>query len=198
MNPEQKEQRARFRQEVRARITLIASERGLPKSEIAKVMSYLRTRDVIAFLKRHDISADWLLCGDLKGCSERFAVGGASRHEAPAQIDEKAQAAATGESGQAAAAVKTWARRCEPAGRFPEFAQCLAMISGSILWVISWMDIGIQVMTWAGLLTLVGLFASACASSGHYTSPSATRLARHGRRTSMSHPQVESPRMLHR
>ena len=32
---------------------------------------------------------------------------------------------------------------------------------------------GIQVMTWAGLLTLVGLFASACA---HHTSPSAQNL----------------------
>jgi hypothetical protein len=36
MNPEQKEERARFRQEARARITLIATERGLPKSENRK------------------------------------------------------------------------------------------------------------------------------------------------------------------
>jgi|GraSoi2013_100cm_1033763.scaffolds.fasta_scaffold32425_2 hypothetical protein len=63
----QKEERARFRQEVRVRISLIATERGLPESETAKVMSYLRTRDVIAFIKQHHISADWLLCGDLKG-----------------------------------------------------------------------------------------------------------------------------------
>jgi hypothetical protein len=47
------------------------------------------------------------------------------------------------------------------------------MIWGSIFWVISWMSMGIQVMTWAGLLTLVGLFASACA---HHTSPSAQNL----------------------
>jgi hypothetical protein len=52
---------------LRARITLIATERDLPKSETAKVISYLRTGDVIAFIVRHDISADWLLCGDLKG-----------------------------------------------------------------------------------------------------------------------------------
>jgi hypothetical protein len=35
--------------------------------ETAKVMSYLHTRDVIAFIVRHQISTDWLLCGDLKG-----------------------------------------------------------------------------------------------------------------------------------
>ena len=31
-------------------------------------------------------------------------------------------------------------------------------------------------MTWAGSLTLVGLLVSACASSGHHTSPSAPDL----------------------
>jgi hypothetical protein len=59
--------RARFKQEVRARISLIAAERGMPPAETAKVMSYLHTGDVIAFIKRHNINADWLLCGDLKG-----------------------------------------------------------------------------------------------------------------------------------
>jgi hypothetical protein len=63
----QKEERARTRQEIRNRISLIATERRLPRSETAKVMSYLRTRDVIAFIVRHQISADWLLCGNLKG-----------------------------------------------------------------------------------------------------------------------------------
>jgi hypothetical protein len=29
-------------------------------------MSYLRTRGVISFIVKHAISADWLLCGDLK------------------------------------------------------------------------------------------------------------------------------------
>jgi hypothetical protein len=67
---QKKEEKTKFRQQVRARISLIATERDLPKAETAKVMSYLRTRDVIAFIVRHRISADWLLCGDLKGLLE--------------------------------------------------------------------------------------------------------------------------------
>jgi hypothetical protein len=50
MSPEQREEKARFRQEVRARISLIATERGLPKAETAKVMGRLATRDVIDFI----------------------------------------------------------------------------------------------------------------------------------------------------
>jgi hypothetical protein len=67
MTEAQKEKRAQFKRELRARISLIAAERGMPPAETAKLMSYLYTRDVIAFIKRHNISADWLLCGDLKG-----------------------------------------------------------------------------------------------------------------------------------
>jgi hypothetical protein len=65
--------------------------------------------------------------------------------------------------------VKRWLAQRFIEGRFPEFAQSLATILGS-----GW-GMSIQVMTWAALLTLVGLFVSACASSGHHTSPSATR-----------------------
>jgi hypothetical protein len=61
------EERARFRQEVRSRIALIAAERSLPKSETAEVMGRLNTRDVVVFAERHRISLDWLICGDLKG-----------------------------------------------------------------------------------------------------------------------------------
>jgi hypothetical protein len=35
-----------------------ARARSLPKSETTKVMSYLTTGDVLAFMKRHRISAD--------------------------------------------------------------------------------------------------------------------------------------------
>jgi len=37
-----------------------------PDSEI-KWMGRLATRDVVSFMTRHNNSADWLLCGDLKG-----------------------------------------------------------------------------------------------------------------------------------
>jgi hypothetical protein len=43
------------------------AERSLPKSETAKVMGRLNTRDVVVFAERHRISLDWLICGDLKG-----------------------------------------------------------------------------------------------------------------------------------
>ena len=47
-------------------LQVIAHERRLPPDEIAKVMT-CRTDDVVQFAKRHRISCDWLLFGDLKG-----------------------------------------------------------------------------------------------------------------------------------
>jgi hypothetical protein len=51
---------------VQRRILWFAHEWKLAPVEIAKAMS-CRTYDLKEFVKRHDISADWLICGDLKG-----------------------------------------------------------------------------------------------------------------------------------
>jgi hypothetical protein len=66
MNPAHREERRVFNEAMRARIRLLAAERNLPHSEI-KWMGRLTTRDVVSFMTRRNISADWLLCGDLKG-----------------------------------------------------------------------------------------------------------------------------------
>ncbi len=50
----------------RTRIALIAAERGLANAETA-FAGRLATGDFISFSMRHNISMDWLLCGDLKG-----------------------------------------------------------------------------------------------------------------------------------
>jgi hypothetical protein len=67
MNPAQREERARFNQAIRARIALIATERGLPKSETAKVMGRLKLNDLVCFSDRHRVDIDWLITGNLKG-----------------------------------------------------------------------------------------------------------------------------------
>jgi hypothetical protein len=54
---------------IRQRIALIAAERNLDPSEISTLMKgrWLPTFDLCQFAKRHRLSFDWLLGGDLKG-----------------------------------------------------------------------------------------------------------------------------------
>jgi hypothetical protein len=67
MIPAQREERARFKQAIRARIALISTERGLPKSETAKVMGRLKLYDLLCFADRHRVDIEWLITGNLKG-----------------------------------------------------------------------------------------------------------------------------------
>jgi len=55
-----------WKRATRIRIKMIARERGLLDAEIAKAMN-CGTAAVVAFAVKHDISMDWLICGDLKG-----------------------------------------------------------------------------------------------------------------------------------
>jgi hypothetical protein len=50
------------------RIRALAAERSIPPADFHKLM-YKRpsTQAVIDFCKKHKVSFDWLLCGDLKG-----------------------------------------------------------------------------------------------------------------------------------
>ncbi|CCE06463.1 hypothetical protein BRAS3843_1730032 [Bradyrhizobium sp. STM 3843] len=70
MHPKQKAERAEFKRELRARIQLLAAERGLPESETKPVLSRLRTYEVIKFCRRHRVNYDWLLSGSIKGLLE--------------------------------------------------------------------------------------------------------------------------------
>jgi hypothetical protein len=50
------------------RVLLLAAERNLPPAEYAKLMhKRVLTGPILAFCKKHDVSMDWLMAGDLKG-----------------------------------------------------------------------------------------------------------------------------------
>ena len=66
MNPKQLEERRTFNAALRARVTLFAEERQIPKSEMTWI-GRLRHEDLIRFAQRYRVSLDWLLCGDLRG-----------------------------------------------------------------------------------------------------------------------------------
>jgi hypothetical protein len=57
--------KARSISALRARLELLAAERGLCRSEIRKAQK--NTKAMLAFANRHELSIDWLYLGDLKG-----------------------------------------------------------------------------------------------------------------------------------
>jgi hypothetical protein len=59
-------QRKEILQLQRAGIRLITAEHKLPNTEI-KWIGRLKHQDMVSFVKRHNVSWDWLLCGDLRG-----------------------------------------------------------------------------------------------------------------------------------
>ena len=55
-----------WKRATRIRVSMIARERGLSDAEIGPAMN-CGTSAVVAFAAKHDVSLDWLVCGDLKG-----------------------------------------------------------------------------------------------------------------------------------
>ena len=66
MNPKALAERRAYNDAIRARIRLIAEERGLPAAEVKKALG-LRTYRLVSFAGQFGISLDWLILGDLKG-----------------------------------------------------------------------------------------------------------------------------------
>jgi hypothetical protein len=66
MNPERLAERRAQQQGIRTRIRLIAHERNICPDETKKALS-LRHYDLMRFAKKHSLSLDWLISGDLKG-----------------------------------------------------------------------------------------------------------------------------------
>jgi hypothetical protein len=66
MNEQQLEQRRAFKEQLRARLRLVAAENAIPDSEM-KWIGRLRHYDLVDFVRKHKLSWDWVLCGDLKG-----------------------------------------------------------------------------------------------------------------------------------
>lgn len=53
---------------MRRRVLLLAAERNLPPAEYAKLFhKRVITGSILDFCKKHDVSLDWLMYGDLKG-----------------------------------------------------------------------------------------------------------------------------------
>jgi hypothetical protein len=53
---------------LRRRVLLLAAERNLPPAEYAKLLhKRVMTGSILDFCKKHDVSLDWLMHGDLKG-----------------------------------------------------------------------------------------------------------------------------------
>src|SRR5229473_7988753 len=65
MNQKQLEERRAFKDAFRARVALIAAERQLQQSEIAWT-GRIKHYDLMCFARRHRVSLDWLLTGDVR------------------------------------------------------------------------------------------------------------------------------------
>lgn len=62
MNPKHLQERRAFNEQLRARLRLVAAERGVSDM---KWLGRLRHVDLISFVQTHGLSWDWVLCGDL-------------------------------------------------------------------------------------------------------------------------------------
>jgi NurA-like 5'-3' nuclease len=69
---------------LRRRVRALAAERNLPPADIAKLMyKRIYTRDIMAFCKKHKVSSDWLLYGDLRGLHRMTQEAKAAPQETP-------------------------------------------------------------------------------------------------------------------
>jgi hypothetical protein len=70
---------------IQRRVRALAAERSIPPADFAKLMyKRVSTGAVIAFCDKYKVSADWLLCGDLKGLQRMTKEAKAE----PAEISE--------------------------------------------------------------------------------------------------------------
>jgi hypothetical protein len=66
MNPKRLQERRAFKEQLLARLKLVATERGIPDADM-KWLGRLYHEDLVVFVQKHGLSWDWVLCGDLKG-----------------------------------------------------------------------------------------------------------------------------------
>jgi hypothetical protein len=66
MSPEQVEKRRAWKAAFRSRITLLAEQRQIPKSELAW-LGRLKHEELVRFAERHRVDYEWMLTGDLRG-----------------------------------------------------------------------------------------------------------------------------------
>jgi hypothetical protein len=66
MTPEQVEKRRAWKAAFRARLTLFAEQRQIPKNEMAW-LGRMKHQDLVSFAERHRVDYEWMLTGDLRG-----------------------------------------------------------------------------------------------------------------------------------
>jgi hypothetical protein len=62
MNPKRLEQRRAFNEQLRARLKLVAAERGIPDADM-KWLGRLRHDDLVAFIQKHGLNVEWVYRG---------------------------------------------------------------------------------------------------------------------------------------
>ena len=62
MNPQQLQERREFKEQLRARMRLVAAQRGVPDDQM-KWLGRIRHYDLVKFVRKHQLNWDWVLSG---------------------------------------------------------------------------------------------------------------------------------------
>jgi hypothetical protein len=62
MDPKHKEERRAFNEALRARMKLVAAQRGVPDDEM-KWLGRIRHEDLLEFVRKHQLDWNWVLSG---------------------------------------------------------------------------------------------------------------------------------------
>jgi hypothetical protein len=73
MDPKRKEERRAFNEALRARMRLIAAQRGVPGDQM-KWLGRIRQYDLVKFVRKHQLDWGWVLTGVLEKAPQRPAL----------------------------------------------------------------------------------------------------------------------------
>jgi hypothetical protein len=73
MNPKRLEERRAFNEALRARMRLIATQRGVPDGQM-KWLGRIRHDDLVKFVTKHQLDWNWVLLGDPEKVPQRPAL----------------------------------------------------------------------------------------------------------------------------
>ena len=73
MDPKRKEERRAFNEALRARMRLIAAQRGLPDDQM-KWLGRIRHHDLVKFVIKHQLDWNWVLLGVPEKAPQRPAL----------------------------------------------------------------------------------------------------------------------------
>jgi hypothetical protein len=73
MDPKRKEERRAFNEALRARMRLIAAQRGVPDDQM-KWLGRIRHEDLVKFVTQHQLDWNWVLLGDPEKAPQRPAL----------------------------------------------------------------------------------------------------------------------------